>query len=249
MRIESTAQTRPRRRATDLAPVGFQPDGLSAQARGGHDVPSGVDPRVVTAFRPEHPDAQRARDIRAELLAEWASDEGRRQRAVALVALDPGSQVGEIAANLAVSFAQIGRETLLIDADLPAPAQHALLHVENDRGLADALAGQGDIADLARPTAVEGLTLLPAGHGDERLIDAMERRPLLDWVDGGMVRADVVVAAITARGAQEAAGVLARFDSVVPIVRRGRTRTRQLRALLDAMEGRGIGLCGVVLSR
>src|SRR5688572_30981846 len=52
----------------------------------------------------------------------------RSERQSALAIVSPGSGEGRswIAANLAVLFAQTGKRTLLIDADLRRPRQHAL---------------------------------------------------------------------------------------------------------------------------
>ena len=68
------------------------------------------------------------------------------------------------AANLAVTFAQSGHRTILVDADLRRPHQHQLWNVGGERGLMTLF---GDDAALAKPplaeTDVPNLSLLPAG--------------------------------------------------------------------------------------
>jgi receptor protein-tyrosine kinase len=49
----------------------------------------------------------------------------------------------QLAAELAIAFAQLGRRTLLVDADLRHPRQHVLFGAENDSGLAQALVDSG----------------------------------------------------------------------------------------------------------
>lgn len=237
MRIESTARSGQRHAAAAST-------GTAAHTA----APGTVDPRVVLAFRPDHPDAERARDIRAELLARWPDAEGHRHRTVALVALDEGGRMAEIAANVAVAFAQLDRRTLLIDADLRQPAQHALFQIGNDRGLADVLEGRADVAAAVLPTAVPGLSVMPTGPADEGARDAVERRPLLERLDERVLRADVLVVAMGGYGVQALATALTHFDAVVPVVRRGRTRMRQLKALVEALDARGISTSGVVVS-
>lgn len=244
MRIQSTARGGGRAAAVDaVRPTGVEL-GNSAPAM----QPGSVDPRVVVALSPDHPDAQRARDVRAELLGRWSDDEVGRPRAVAFVALDRGSQLAEIATNVAVGFAQLGRQTLLVDADMGEPLIHELLHVPNGHGLADVLEGRADVGGAVLPSAVPGLSVMPTGTIDDRARDAVERRPLLERLDERVLRTNVLVLAIAGHSAQALATTLAHFDCVVPVVRRGRTKMRQLQALVDALATRGVEAGGVVVS-
>ncbi|MGV0027885.1 GumC family protein [Phormidesmis priestleyi] len=58
-----------------------------------------------------------------------------------------------VAANLAVSNAQMGRRVLLIDADMRRPSQHEIWQLPNLKGLSDILVGQADY----QTSVVEGL--------------------------------------------------------------------------------------------
>jgi Mrp family chromosome partitioning ATPase len=207
-----------------------------------------IDGRVVIAFDPNHEDAMRARSIRAELLAMWPTDGERQMHAVALVAIDPGSNLPVIAANLAASMAQLDRETLIVDADFARPMQHELMCVPNERGLATILAGQGGAAGTMLPTAVRGLTVMPAGSIDDTVRDTLEQRPILEVLEQGTLRADIVIVPISGRSDQALATILTHFDAVIPIVRRGRTLMRRLTSLVDALAAKGLPVCGVVLS-
>jgi polysaccharide biosynthesis transport protein len=58
-----------------------------------------------------------------------------------------------VAANLAVSNAQMGRRVLLIDADMRRPSQHGIWQLSNFKGLSDVLVGQAEY----RTSVAEGL--------------------------------------------------------------------------------------------
>lgn len=49
--------------------------------------------------------------------------------------------------NLAYAFSQLGKRVLLLDLDLRAPTIHKKLHLKNDNGLAEAIAGKIPIND------------------------------------------------------------------------------------------------------
>ena len=68
------------------------------------------------------------------------------------------------ALSLAIQFAQAGRKTLLIEADLRKPSIHRTLNLDNQTGLTHYLAG-GDAqpVDITKPTHIGNLFAIPAG--------------------------------------------------------------------------------------
>jgi capsular exopolysaccharide synthesis family protein len=67
------------------------------------------------------------------------------------------------AVNTAIMFAQLGNKVLLIDADLHRPHCHKVLKVPGLGGLADYLAGQGELHRAIKPTSIENLSVLVSG--------------------------------------------------------------------------------------
>jgi capsular exopolysaccharide synthesis family protein len=68
-----------------------------------------------------------------------------------------------VAANLAVSLAQLGEKVLLIDADLRRPSLHNFFGVPNTSGLVNFLTGNPDWRSLLSHPAPIGLSVLPSG--------------------------------------------------------------------------------------
>jgi protein-tyrosine kinase len=97
---------------------------------------------LLLAHDPGHPRSESIRSLRTELLLRT-----RNQGTGVLVLLSPcaGEGRSQLSAELAIAFAQLGRRTLLVDADLRRPRQHVLFGAENDRGLAEALVDNGAI--------------------------------------------------------------------------------------------------------
>ena len=90
-----------------------------------------------------------------------------------LAVTSPGAGDGKsfITANLAVTFADGGRRTLIVDGDLRRGTQHRLLGGDRRPGLADVLRGAAPLDAALRSTTYDGLTLLPCGT---RTADAPE---------------------------------------------------------------------------
>ncbi len=116
--------------------------------------------RLGMAHTPHDRRGEELRALRTELLLRRESPD--QAEVIALLSARPGEGRSQLAAELAVAFAQLGRPTLLVDADLRNPRQHVLFGAENRLGLAHAL----DCGVAPQLHAVEGLpqmSLVTAG--------------------------------------------------------------------------------------
>jgi protein-tyrosine kinase len=104
--------------------------------------------------------AEKIRALRTDLML--LSESSSRGNVFALLSPRRGEGRSQVCAELAMAFAQLGRRTLLIDADLRHPSQHVLFNVENQWGLAQTLAG-GDQPNIYRVDGLPEMALLPSG--------------------------------------------------------------------------------------
>ncbi len=107
---------------------------------------------LMLVQNPDHPHSETVRSLRTEILLRFK--EQNRGKMIALVSPCAGEGRSQLAAELAMSFAQLGRRTLLIDADLRRPSQHQLFDADNEIGLAQALTNGG-------PHRFHGISGLP----------------------------------------------------------------------------------------
>ena len=84
-------------------------------------------------------------------------------RTIVITSPTPGDGKSTLASNLAVTMAQAGKRTLLLDADFRRPVQQKMFEVKEQTGLTSVLAGNDSLANVIRRTVVEGLDILPAG--------------------------------------------------------------------------------------
>ena len=95
------------------------------------------DERLIMAHDPYDPRCEKIRALRTELLLRRESE--NRADIVALLSPCAGEGRSMLAAELAIAFAQMGRPTLLVDADLRRPQQHLLFGTDNRHGLSQAI--------------------------------------------------------------------------------------------------------------
>ncbi|HEX6991816.1 MAG TPA: polysaccharide biosynthesis tyrosine autokinase, partial [Gemmatimonadales bacterium] len=91
----------------------------------------------------------------------------------------PGDGKSLVSSNLALSFAEAGYRTLLIDGDIRRGELHRMFSIDRRPGLLDHLSGQGSLDDVLRATTHQNLSVIACGtrhhHGPELLGSAAMR--------------------------------------------------------------------------
>ncbi len=94
----------------------------------------------------------------------------KEPRVIVVTSAGAGEGKTTLVCNLAMAFAEAGRKTVLIDADMRRPRIHGVFGISNDRGLSTVLKAAEQL-DTVETTAtdVPGLFLLPSGPADPAL--------------------------------------------------------------------------------
>jgi capsular exopolysaccharide synthesis family protein len=108
----------------------------------------------------------------------------QRTRVVMVTSAVVGEGKTTLAGHLAGSLARAGRKTLLVDCDLRCPAAHQLFEVTLQPGFSEVLLGEVPVDDAIHETPMDGLWLVPAGHWDREVIQALAK----DGVDKAFER-------------------------------------------------------------
>ncbi len=156
--------------------------------------------------RPGPARSQALRRLREMLFPAGAAPSGEDAgTAVVLAGIEAaGDETPGLAWELAQAVARTGEPTLVVDADLCAPALCALAGLPAGPGLAEVLAGDVSLEAVLVPGPQPGLTVLPAGRGvsaaaADRLLDGPEAGNVLAALAGRFSRVLLVAAPLGRR--------------------------------------------------
>lgn len=174
---------------------------------------------------------------------------GRGADELVVTSPSPGEGKSLTAANLAVTLAQQGRPTLLLDADMRRPVLHLKFDAPQAPGLSDCLLADELIEDAIRPTMLESLFVLPAGSqppNPAELLDSAQMDRLLETL---RTRYDAVIIDSPPVLAVTDSAVLApKTDGVILVVRAEKTDKDAIALAIQQLRQVGTEILGIVVN-
>jgi non-specific protein-tyrosine kinase len=153
-------------------------------------------------------------------------------------------------ANLAVTMAQSGHKTILVDADLRRPAQHTIWKLGNEKGLTSMmLDGDGLANPPLHEVGVENLWVLTSGPLPPNPADLLGARRMEEAITALKEKADYIlfdappVLAVT-----DTALLASKLDALLLVVKAGATRRDHAKRAKEVLSRLHIRVIGVALS-
>lgn len=202
---------------------------------------------LITLTDPRSAAAEAFRSLRTNLMFTGVEKALDTLLVTAAAASDDKSTV---LANLAVTFAQSGNKTILVDADLRRPAQHEIWGIPNERGLTTMILEDGALATppLAQ-TDVPNLQILPSGALPPVPADVLSSQRMGEVIGVLKARAHYILFdAPPVLAASDAAVLGAKLDGVLLVIRTGTTRRDQAARAREALERVHVRVLGAVMT-
>lgn len=201
----------------------------------------------LSSHTPSDASDEEIRQLRAELLYSFAGE--KNCVIIGVTSSMRGEGTTGTALNLAVSLAEAGKRTLLLDADMRAPEIHEKLKLNRAPGLSELLSGHGGAGVVRHSAHNDKLSVITAGNSTadpaEMILSERMKRVLsllaekyeyivIDLPPVG-IAADAVVMAETVNG-------------MIVAVREDQTDRKALDTALDRLKRHGANIVGFVIA-
>ena len=207
-----------------------------------------ANPELVALNQPFGVQAESFRAIRSQIMMRLYN-EGQDRRAIAVVSPDSGDGKTFFSANLAITLAQLGGRTLLVDADMRGPRLHQVFGIPNDAGLSGILSGRAESKVIQQVAGVPSLFVLPVGITPPNPLELVERpafgllmRELLSKFD------HVVVDTPAAKYGSDSAVIAARCGAALVVARRNKSQVIGLQDMVANLAETPAALAGVIVN-
>jgi tyrosine-protein kinase Etk/Wzc len=205
---------------------------------------------LVTRRDPSDPVSEAYRTLRFSL----ASAGAETPKLIVMTSAFPGDGKSTSAANLAVTLAQQGARTLLVDADLRRGRLYEVFGVAGETGLTQVLLGQATLDEVVRgveagPTGTGTLHLLAAGTAAPGVANLLGSTRMQQLVAELRDRFDAVVFDAPALNSSADAAILGKVaDATLLVVRNGTTQKAALHEAATRLRDLRARLGGVVIN-
>jgi capsular exopolysaccharide synthesis family protein len=216
---------------------------------------------LPTVFAPRSPIAEATRGLRTGLLFRILD---RDIKTLVVTSAAQGEGKTTVAINLAASLAQLGKKTLLVEADLRNPTIRRVFGIRRDPGLtdvvlgsvslddaalnfADLMLGKEGMEDLLDSPGMDNFFLLPSGLRAPNPSELVGSQGFAAFLAAARERYDYVILDSTpVLAVADASIIAAQADGILCMVRVGsvpRAALRRAKGILAAAKTEFLGVC------
>ncbi len=212
--------------------------------------------KELIAYRnPKSPTSEMFRNLRTNIQF-MASN--KQIKTILITSTLPAEGKSWVASNLAVTFAQAGKEVILVDSDMRKGRIHTIFGVERKPGISNYLSGideTGNFTDYnisayLKRTEIENLLVLPAGNippNPSELLITDRAKEMINELES---KADIVIFDGTPSLLVTDAIILSRYvDSTIIVTAYKETKIENLQKVKKNIRNVGGKIAGVVLNK
>ena len=209
--------------------------------------PDAVQRPLVVQVDPQSPRAEAFRHLRTNL---QFADVDSALKSLVVTSAVAGEGKSTTSCNLAITLAQAGIKTVLVEADLRRPKVAQYLGIEGAVGLTSVLTGAATLTDVLQPWGRIPLQVIASGPLPPNPAEILGSHLMQDLLKELEDVADIVVLDAPPLLPVTDAAVLARVtDGAVLVIAARHTKREQVGRSLEALAGVDARLLGTVLNK
>ena len=204
---------------------------------------------LITDYAPKSHISEQFRTLRTNILY---SDADKQLKTLVFTSSGASEGKSTVSGNVAVTFANQGLRTLLVDADTRRPTVHATFSLTNEKGLVNLLTTKEDLdlADYIVPTSINHLSVLPTGPLPPNPSELLSSKRMERLIETLAKNFDMVIFDVPPLDSVTDAQILAsKVDATILVVPYGIAQKGAVLAAKEMLEKVDANIIGVVQNR
>ena len=201
---------------------------------------------LITHRNPKSPMSEAYRTLRTNIQFATVN---KVIKTLMIVSAVPGEGKSTVTANLAVTLADIGMKTLLVDTDLRRPAVHKIFQLDRSPGLTSILTEDLSYQRVVKSTEIENLSLITCGElplNPSELLGSEKMKNLLEELKTTF---DIILFDIPSTLVVTDAAVLSsEIDALFLIIHVGKGRRETILQAKNLLNNVGTNILGAILN-
>ena len=206
----------------------------------------GIKRKIITRDNPKSPISESYRGLRTNILLSNDKD----IKSILISSAGPGEGKTTTVANLAITFANLGRKTLLVDTDLRRPVVHSVFNVKREPGVTNYLSRQtDDYQSLVKKSEIENLEIMTSGLIPPNPSEMLGNKRMSKFIkclenDWDMILFDSPpLVAVT-----DATMISREIDSIILVIKAGQTDKKAFHHTMANLKNIDAPLDGIVMN-
>lgn len=193
-----------------------------------------IESRLITHFDPKSPVSEAYRTLRTNI---QFKDIEKHNRAILITSSTPKEGKSTTVANLAITLAQMGTKTLLVDTDLRRPVIHSIFDLKKDIGITNYLVSKSSFDDIIKPTVIDNLFVVTCGPLPPNPSEILSSKKMKEFINIAQERFNMIlfdsppIIAVT-----DAAVLSSMVDGLILVIKAHQTRRDAIKRALSLLE-------------
>ncbi len=208
--------------------------------------------RLITHEDSKSPISEAYRSLRTNLIYRFSKESLDEGEALLVSSPGPGEGKTTTISNLAITFANLGKKTLLVDTDLRKPVMHTVFNKSQSPGLTDYLLGKEDKIEnlVSKMDGVNNLSLMTSGYVPPFPSELLGSKKMNTLIAQLKANWDIVLFDLPPLMAvTDAYVILRQMDQFIFVLRAGVTQKGAFKRSISYLSKANISQIGAVLNQ
>ncbi|ABJ59261.1 CpsD/CapB family tyrosine-protein kinase [Lactobacillus delbrueckii] len=205
--------------------------------------------KLITLANPQSVISEQFRNIRTNINF---MNVDREVKTIVFTSAMASAGKSTVSANVAITMAQAGKKTILVDADLRRPTMHSTFNVSNSNGLTTLLTSRSmemDANSVIRESGVENLSILTAGPIPPNPSELLSSKHMLDLIEDLKQEYDMVVLDLASvLDAAETQQLTSSLDGTILVVRQAYSQKSAIKRAVELLKLTKSPILGYVMN-